>query len=123
MSQWAGQSEIRIRFETFGRFGNNIYIDNVEVSNAVAVQEANGKTEEILIYPNPSDATFNIILPERKEAVEMQIRDISGQLVHSETVDNGTQKAIYNATQLSPGIYFISFTSSEMNVNRKIIVQ
>jgi hypothetical protein len=116
-------SEIRIRFESYGRYGNNMYIDNVEIYNAVSLPETPYRDSEIEIYPNPSDATFNIVLPERKDKLNMQIRDIRGLLIHSEMIDLSSSRTSYDASRLAPGIYFMSFISSEININKKIIVQ
>jgi len=123
LTAWAGEQNVKIRFETFGKYGNNIYIDNVAISNAVAVENHFLDENEILIYPNPSDATFNIMLPDRKLAVNMNILDIRGQLIHTEEISNTTAITSFDASSLTQGIYIMNFVSEELNVNRKIIVR
>ena len=123
LTPWAGQQNIRIRFETFGRYGNNIYIDNVAISNSVAIASQEAEEGEILIYPNPSDGSFNIMLPAMKEDVLMRISDVRGHLIHSEQLGNSRSVHQFDASGLPQGIYIMSFISDNLNVNRKIIVR
>ncbi len=123
LTPWAGQANIRIRFETFGRYGNNLYVDNVEVSNAVSVANRYLDEGEIIIYPNPSDGSFNIMLPPHTGKVNLRVTDIRGQVVHSEQVGDGKAVHQFDATSLPQGIYIMSFVSENLNVNRKIIVR
>ncbi|MDT8392469.1 MAG: T9SS type A sorting domain-containing protein [Bacteroidales bacterium] len=123
LTPWAGQSGIKIRFESFGRYGNNIYIDNVQVSNAVAINEPTDRDAGILIYPNPSDATFNIVLPERNGSVSMQVSDMHGKVLYSAIIGMNENTAIFDGSNFRPGIYVMQFTASGFSVNKKIIIQ
>lgn len=123
LSPWAGQSGIKIRFESFGRYGNNIFIDNVQVSNAVGLEEPAAEEPEIVIFPNPSDATFNITMPAGHQAMQMQLSDIRGQIVYSKSIAAGQNHFSIDASGLPGGIYILNFSSPEANVNKKIIVQ
>jgi PKD repeat protein/photosystem II stability/assembly factor-like uncharacterized protein len=122
LTAWAGQSDIKIRFETFGRYGNNIYIDNISISNSVAVENHLLDDKEILIYPNPSEGIFNIMLPARQENIRMSVTDVRGQLIHAEEIGIHENFRSFDASSLQKGVYIMHFVSSEMNVNRKIIV-
>lgn len=124
LSAWAGESGILIRFETFGRYGNNLYIDNIEVSNSVSVAKHILAENEVVIYPNPSDGTFNILLPaDRKEALQMNVRDARGQLLHAAEIGVHETQSAFDASGLPQGIYVMSFVSGEMSLNKKIIVR
>ncbi|MCK4569721.1 MAG: PKD domain-containing protein [Bacteroidales bacterium] len=123
LTPWAGQNNIKIRFESFGRYGNNLYIDNIQIGNAVVTEEVEAEDRNIQIYPNPSEGIFNIVLDKRNEPVIMSVRDIRGQHIHTEEI--GSEKALvhFDATSLPQGIYIISFISNKLNVNKKIIVR
>ncbi len=123
LSAYAGQTGVKIAFESFGRYGNNMYIDNITISNSVGTGEDISDQDDILIYPNPSDGIFNIVLPTHNEGIEMNVRDMHGRLVHAETIEAEASMTRFNAGGLNKGIYVISFVSGEMNVNSKIIVQ
>lgn len=123
LTAWAGEQSIKIRFETFGRFGNNIYVDNISISNSVAVENNFLNEQEIIIYPNPSEGTFNIMLPTREQGMRMRVMDIRGQIVYEESLDQKETLIQLDATDFPAGIYMINFVSDEMNIIKKIIVR
>ena len=123
LTAYASESSVKIAFETFGRYGNNIYIDNIEVSNSVSVNNHVLQDQEIVIYPNPSEGIFNIMLPARKQALDMSVRNVSGQLLYSERINSDKPLTTFDASALPQGIYIIGFSSNEINVIRKIIVR
>jgi hypothetical protein len=113
----------KIAFETFGFRGNNLFIDNIEISNSVGLSDVQNAEAEVLIYPNPSEDVFNIILPDRKESILMSIRNLNGQEIWKEDIGKGQNQFSYDASGMPKGIYFISFVSNEMNITRKIVVR
>ncbi|MDW8419968.1 MAG: choice-of-anchor J domain-containing protein, partial [Chitinophagales bacterium] len=59
------QSELVIAFRNIGRWGNNLYIDNVNLSGVVSAQPL-PLSEHIKIYPNPVSPgqTITVTLPD-----------------------------------------------------------
>ncbi|MEE4257010.1 MAG: PKD domain-containing protein, partial [Bacteroidales bacterium] len=123
LSDYASLIGVKIAFETFGFRGNNLFIDNIEISNSVGLSDAQYAEAEVLIYPNPSEGIFNIVLPDRKESIRMSIRNLNGQEVWKEDIGSGRKQSIFDASDMPKGIYFISFVSNEMNITRKIVVR
>jgi PKD repeat protein/photosystem II stability/assembly factor-like uncharacterized protein len=123
LSAWAGQSGIRIRFETFGRFGNNIFIDNIQISNSVGVAMQGQDEGEITIFPNPSEGIFNIMLPVRSEKIQMLVSSAQGQLMFSKDILPAEDNIRLDASNWPGGVYFASFISDGMNVTKKIVVR
>jgi PKD repeat protein/photosystem II stability/assembly factor-like uncharacterized protein len=123
LSAYAQEKSVKIMFESFGRYNNNIYIDNVEVGDAVGVANHILEEGEIVIYPNPSDDVFNIMLPARKESLQMSIQNVNGQVIYEEMISHSNSVATFDASSVPAGIYMISFVSNELNVVQKIIVR
>jgi photosystem II stability/assembly factor-like uncharacterized protein len=123
LGDYTSENSVKIAFESFSGYGNNIFIDNIEISNAVGIADHLQDEDEIMIYPNPSTGIFNILLPSQAEPLMMDIRSVSGQHILREVIKTGTSFTQFDASALVPGVYFISFTSNGMNVNRKIIVK
>ena len=122
LSDYAMESSVKIAFETYAFRGNNIYIDNIEVSNLVGLNDHIVDDQQVYIYPNPSDGIFNIILPDRTEALRMSVQNVNGQLMYTEKIGTDSDFSRVDASGFPRGIYFISFVSNELNVTRKIIV-
>ncbi len=123
LSPWAGQSGIRIRFESVGRYGNNLYIDNVQVANAVSVEEPYDDNQSVRIWPNPAKTHFNVLLEEGHGPVKMVMTDIRGKQLHAEEIGAGTNSLVFDASSMPGGIYIMRFVSDRINISRKIILR
>ena len=81
---------------------------------------------EVLVYPNPTaaDRIDVVISANREQAATVQLHDLMGRLVHTETVHlyNGTNELRLGVKQPLPaGIY--QLTVPEFHVSQKVAVQ
>lgn len=78
------------------------------------------RTETIMdLYPNPSNGNFTILL-NTKEKQLIQLFDITGNVVLSQTIENG--KAIIDGSNLAAGIYNINTKGSNSIANKKLVI-
>ena len=80
-----------------------------------------GESQEMTIFPNPSNGICKI---EIQQAANIQVTDMLGQVVHSETLQSGT--TTMDLSHLQKGIYHISFfdpVSNEYQLTKKWVVQ
>lgn len=71
------------------------------------------------LYPNPTNGTFTVEL-NTKEKQSLQVFDIRGQMVLSQTIENG--KATIDANYLAAGIYNISIKGNDTVSNKKLVI-
>ncbi len=71
------------------------------------------------VYPNPSNGLFTIELS-TKEKQNLQLFDMAGNLVLSQTIENG--KATIDANYLAAGIYNISLKGNDSVSNKKLVI-
>jgi len=80
----------------------------------------------ITIFPNPTYNDLNILLSENMNDAELSICSITGDLLHTETI-NATSGSLltYNTTQmgLSSGTYFVSVLSDNNRIVKKLIIR
>ena len=75
----------------------------------------------ILIYPNP---TNGLITVKGKEINNIEITNISGQVVYQFTNDNYLlNKILINLKEEPKGIYFIKFQNNDYTKVKKIIIK
>ncbi len=87
----------------------------------------------MVIYPNPSSGNFTLLLsPERtiNTPIQIQISNLSGQIVYSETLDPTTstwyEGSIYKDISLfnvAKGVYILSANAQGFNAQEKLILK
>lgn len=89
-----------------------------EYIQIVSVKE-NFKELQSFVYPNPTSGLFTIELSS-KEKQNLQLFDITGNVVLSQTIENG--KATIDADNLAAGIYNISIKGDSGIANKKLVI-
>lgn len=107
LSSLATRPDVLIRFKAESGYGNNLFIDEVNIPNTVSVLETVGSLP-LRSYPNPVvDQFFVDIHSNSVQSLQLNILNALGQIVLSEqrTVEAGQQQLTLDATNLAAGIY------------------
>ena len=94
-----------------------VYV-NVINSNATGIAQISGLNTNISIYPNPNNGSF-VIEPNSATKQTMQVYDVNGKLILSQTI---TGKTTIDAGNLNEGVYNISIISNEGVVNKRLVI-
>ena len=100
---------------------NSPIVTNTTINEFVQVVSVNEyfKQQTATLYPNPTNGSFTIEL-NTKEKQLIQILDITGNIVLSQTIENGN--GIIDASHLASGIYNISIKGSTGITNKKLVI-
>lgn len=124
ISQWAGNANVQIAFETYSFFGNPIFIDNVSVTQTVGQTEISLNKQEIRIYPNPTNGSFIIVLPNESKYNNLQITNYLGQKIYNQNITGSNSRILIDeSTEWSPGVYFVRLNGEYGSEIRKIIIK
>jgi hypothetical protein len=126
LTEWVGNPNIQIVFESYNGFGNNLFIDNVSIEGTLSyINDINTPINNIAIYPNPSNGKLNITLEGFDEEVTLQVFDVNGRVVLSDKIecDSPTSALELNVGFLNKGLYLVSFRSANGNFTEKIIIK
>ena len=94
--------------------------NNLASKTAIATkEEAESVSDEIIIYPNPSNGNFNIGYNNSDAPYSIEIISFSGQKVFEK--QNATSPEIA-VSHLAKGIYIVVITKDEKTVYKKIII-
>ena len=126
----AGQNKVFVMFRGINDFGNNIWVDDIAITNSVcptSVNEVAADVTSVNLYPNPANENvnmaFNLV---NSEEVTVNIYNALGALVMSEnkgTMAAGTQMITINTENFANGVYMVelvtgnSKTVTRMSVN------
>jgi CubicO group peptidase (beta-lactamase class C family) len=120
----AFEGPMLIRFRAVNGYGNNLYIDNINLDLLTGI-ESGKSTDYFTVYPNPftSATTFAFKLSNSAQ-VTLEIYDSYGRLVAkplNACLLTGKQQVIWNPKDYPAGIYYCHLQVGDRLVSKKII--
>jgi len=116
----------RMMFELENGGGNNIYLDNINLSVISSVADIDLNRLEMEIFPNPATEEFqlNFNLIENR-TVGMSIIDMTGRTVMSDLygeLSQGTQRITVKTADMAQGVYHLQLSVDGQIVSRKLVI-
>lgn len=125
MNAYDNQSDVLVAFKLTNGYGNNVYLDNINiVSNPVGIRENNSFTS-VSIYPNPaSSEAFVKISSNVSDPATVKVYNTLGQLLMTVNTDlvQGENELKLNTAELSSGVYNIEISSKIGKIVQKLSV-
>ena len=89
-----------------------IFVDDVSLTtNSTGIENYNDQNERVQLYPNPSNGIFTIDYNLSAQNSALEIRDITGRLVHEEVIRGAKGNKKVDMTALESGMYFYLINS------------
>jgi N-acetylneuraminic acid mutarotase len=93
------------------------------VDPCIGINELHDYLNNISIYPNPTSDVISIQIGEdAKENLKVELHDISGKIIRTNSISTGQSNTFLNLRNISAGIYFIKISNGNNNTTRKIVV-
>jgi PKD repeat protein len=127
LTGYASQPNLYFMFKFTSDGGNNIYIDDINISGTTGI--VNEDSENAFnIYPNPIDESTVIGLSlAAGQKVEIRISDVLGReittIYKGELNEGDHQFPITEQSKLSAGVYFVKVSLNGKSYTKKLIVQ
>lgn len=114
----------KITFEGGG--GNNIYVDDINISGVLGVEEEENPFN-VNIFPNPAtDLTTVYFYTRSSEEVSIELVDMLGKVVRSQELGGlsaGEHRIDVPRLSLSKGVYFVRLNIGTTTTIRKLIIE
>jgi uncharacterized repeat protein (TIGR01451 family) len=84
-----------------------------------------GNYNSFVIYPNPASQSFNAVInSDETTSANMSLADVTGKILMNKTiaVQKGQQTITTDASQLAPGIYFVTFNEHGKVQTQKLVI-
>ncbi len=127
MSAFNGKSEVILSFKAISAYGNNLYIDNINIYNNTNIGiQTSVETNAASIYPNPANEQLNLSLELAENAnVTYVIINSLGQTVANENLGlmvAGAQNQSINVAELAQGLYTIQIQINNQTITKKLTI-
>ena len=110
-------SGFRFRFEWTSGGGNNIYIDDINVSNsALSIEDI--LESNLSVYPNPAN---DVLFIEGVESGEFSLINIAGKEVLNGQLSNN--KNMLEVNELPSGLYLLKVVSGAAVVTKRVVIK
>lgn len=125
LNKYAGKQNIRLAFLAINDFGNNIYLDDIELFATSEDEVVKTAQNSFTLYPNPSDngnvkLSFNT--SERQEIIVF-IYDQMGKLMTMNEYPNTLNQTYeYDLTGLRSGVYLIYAKGKDFARTKKLVI-
>lgn len=94
----------------------NPFSDIISKDNMVSIKEGEAmQSGEIVVFPNPSSDTFQVVFPKEIEVLTMDLYDANGKLI-SKGISNP-----YQSSHLAEGMYVVRIETTEQIYHKKVI--
>lgn len=122
-------SNLRVKFQYKSTWAsNNLYIDNVNISETVGIEENELNNSSFAIYPNPSNETSTISYHLNSNATtRLQVFDVLGKCIYqilpgNQTAGDYTITLSKQGQNISNGLYFVKLTVNNKAQTQKLII-
>ncbi len=119
LSDFVQHSGVMFMFEGYNRFGNNLYLDDIEVSQFVGISDNNPVGDGVMIFPNPAPGEVTIRLDTR-ETARIEIVDDKGNTVIQRSLHGAGNFDVHN---LARGVYVVKIITGRKVLIRKLVLR
>ena len=109
---------IMIRFVAINDYGNQFYLDNVNIKGQNILSNNNTKENELTLYPNPNNGSFHVMSKHRN--LDYEIYNLVGKKIKKGKINNQSRKIILS--DITPGIYLAKFKNNNVTISKKFSV-
>lgn len=124
LSAFAGQTEVLIAFKAISGYGNNMYLDDINIESSTGIGE-NATPISIAVYPTITSGDVYINMNNiTSNSNVVSVFDAAGKLVESfETSANSNSQVYINLGKYQSGVYMIQVEADSQKIVKKVILE
>jgi hypothetical protein len=126
LAAYANSPALFVRFTSDNNYGNNVFIDDVNVSST----SCSSGIEELgqaafTIAPNPASETFNVTFEGKEANYTVSLMDLQGRVISTMLLNNaiGTQTATFSTENVAKGSYIVSVTVNGITTTKNVVIK
>lgn len=105
--------------------GDNVFVDNIMISNTTAVNEGNNASAGVLTFPNPVNGVLNFSARGTGEQISVKVLNMQGQIIFNETINGYNEGDVHqiNTENLNAGVYILQISGDKGTTVKKFVVE
>ena len=106
LAAWTNEDDVIIRFRCISDNGNNLFLDNIQVVDAVGIQESTNFSSRL--FPNPAENSATIEFEGLEgKIIKIELFNMLGEIVFAENYTSTSNLDYYNIdlSSINNGIY------------------
>ena len=125
LSEWAGDKNVRIAFEAYNNLGNNLYLDNITVSNTTSSADILPIAGSFIVYPNPGNGLLTLHAEGFEGQLVLQVFNVQGQIIKQDEFTSQTERfqQVIDLQSFSPGVYTMKLIGKDHIKVGKLVLQ
>jgi len=105
-------------------FNDEVYFDEFKITpiveEPVSVDNVVNALFDIIVYPNPADDYFTVIIPNEISVNMMRFFDMTGKVIYVPVTANTLS---FSTCEFAPGIYVLQLLMQNGIINKKLIIK
>ncbi len=119
------KTRFKIEFEA-SDVSSNLFIDNVEITGILGVEDQTIMNMQLTVFPNPSNGeAINVEYYAQDEPTRFTLRDVQGKIIAEQVIDlthSFVNTTIDGTDNLPAACYFLEVTTGDHSVTKKVVV-
>jgi subtilisin family serine protease len=105
--------------------GDNVFVDNIMISNTTGTKEGVHNTASVLTYPNPVTDVLNFSANGTGKLVTVKVLNIQGQTLQQETITGYKDGDVHqvNTGNFKSGVYILQLIGDKGTVTKKFVIE
>jgi hypothetical protein len=117
LSAFTNFEKIIVAFRNKGHWGNNIYVDNINITSDLGIEET---AKQFDIYPNPNVSGGKLYLEGIELGAKIILYDLNGKTILNQAISTNE---ISLPPSLKYGVYWINIQTENAIWNKKLLVK
>jgi len=122
LSNFLGQ-KILINFQCRNGYGNNLYIDNINLSDEPLISDNLNSETIFTCSPNPASSFVNVEMKSSSQIVSLQLLNSLGEIVYENKLSGNQSHFTIDISKFPEGIYYATMKTENEMSTRKIAIQ
>ena len=121
LNAFIGQPEVLVMFRAASGNGNNLFIDDINITSTVGLAE-NAANQQINVYPSPTNGQVTVDLSAVKTTATITVTDESGKVISVHDNIKNTNALKLDISGQQDGVYYIQIDTNSQRIIKKVVL-